>query len=144
MIFGKISLKQLPIIFLTHDLTNYQKFPLTLNSTIMIIDDDFSLDDEDDDLPGYPLYPASEDVFNKGLIEEDIDPEDISKIKQELGIDAGDWNEKDFDDDLTGDDLDVPGSELDDDEIDGNEDEENNYYSLGGDNHNDLEENQGD
>jgi len=110
----------------------------------MIIDDDFSLDDEDDDLPGYPLYPASEDVFSKGLIEEDIDPEDISKIKQELGLDAEDWNEKDFDEDLTGDDLDVPGSELDDDEIDGNEDEENNYYSLGGDNHNDLEENQGD
>ena len=52
----------------------------------MIIDDDFSLDDdEDDDLPGYPLYPASEDVFSKGLIEEDIDPEDISKIKKELG-----------------------------------------------------------
>jgi hypothetical protein len=52
---------------------------------------------------------------------------------------------KSFEDDLVGDDLDVPGSEFDDDEeIIGNEDEENNYYSLGGDNHNDLEENQGD
>ena len=39
------------------------------------------------------------------------------------------------------DDLDIPGAELDDDlEIIGSEDEENNYYSLGGDNHNDLEE----
>jgi len=38
----------------------------------------------------------------------------------------------------------VPGSELDDEqEAIGNEDEENNYYSLGGDNHNDLEEDQG-
>jgi hypothetical protein len=111
----------------------------------MIIDDDFSLDDdEEDELPGYPLYPASDDVYSRGLIEDDIDPEDISKIKEELGLSADDWNEKDFDDDLIGDDLDVPGSELDDDEIDGNEDEENNYYSLGGDNHNDLEENQGD
>lgn len=112
----------------------------------MTIDDDFSFDDDDDDdLPGYPLYPASDDVYSKGLIEGDIDPEDITKIKKELGLDADDWNEKDFDDDLTGEDLDVPGSELDDDdEIDGNEDEENNYYSLGGDNHNDLEENQGD
>jgi hypothetical protein len=34
--------------------------------------------------------------------------------------------------DLTGDDLDVPGSELDDDaEARGSEDEENNYYSRG-------------
>ena len=50
-------------------------------------------------------------------------------------------NEKDFEDDLTGDDLDIPGAELDDsnEEI-GEEDEENNYYSLGGDNHDDLEE----
>jgi hypothetical protein len=38
--------------------------------------------------------------------------------------------------------LDVPGAELDDaDEQIGEEDEENNYYSLGGDDHNDLEEN---
>lgn len=40
-----------------------------------------------------------------------------------------------------GSDLDVPGSELDDaQEKIGSEDEENNYYSIGGDNHNDLEE----
>ena len=50
-------------------------------------------------------------------------------------------NEKDFEDDLSGEDLDIPGAELDDsnEEI-GEEDEENNYYSLGGDNHDDLEE----
>ena len=50
-------------------------------------------------------------------------------------------NEKDFEEDMTGDDLDIPGAELDDsnEEI-GEEDEENNYYSLGGDNHDDLEE----
>ena len=43
---------------------------------------------------------------------------------------------------LTGEDLDVPGAELDDanEEI-GAEDEENNYYSLGGDNHHNLEDN---
>jgi hypothetical protein len=46
--------------------------------------------------------------------------------------------------DLAGGDLDVPGSEDDDaDEAIGEEDEENNYYSLGGDNHEDLEENKG-
>jgi hypothetical protein len=38
--------------------------------------------------------------------------------------------------DFTGDDLDVPGTELDDeDESRGSEDEENNLYSLGGDDH---------
>lgn len=106
----------------------------------MIPDDD---DDEfDDDLPGN--YPASEDIFSQGLILEDIDPEFIGKEKFKNEDDNG-WNEKDFDDDLTGEDLDIPGADLDDDdEIIGNEDEENNYYSLGGDNHNDLEENQGD
>lgn len=43
--------------------------------------------------------------------------------------------------DFAGKDLDIPGSELDDasEEI-GAEDEENNSYSLGGDNHEDLEE----
>ena len=41
----------------------------------------------------------------------------------------------------TGADLDVPGSENDDaDENIGEEDEENNYYSLGGDNHENLDE----
>jgi hypothetical protein len=48
---------------------------------------------------------------------------------------------KSFEDDMSGGDLDIPGAELDDkqEEI-GSEDEENNYYSIGGDNHNDLEE----
>ena len=52
---------------------------------------------------------------------------------------------KNFEEDMTGGDLDIPGSELDDDqELIGSEDEENNHYSIGGDNHNDLEENNGD
>ena len=104
----------------------------------------FDDDDDDlfdDDLPGN--YPASDDIFSRGLIDEEIDPEFIGREKL-AAEDTDGWNEKDFEDDEVGDDLDVPGSELDDDEIDGNEDEENNYYSLGGDNHNDLEENQGD
>ena len=54
-------------------------------------------------------------------------------------------NEKDFSEDISGDDLDVPGSELDDQqERIGSEDEENNSYSVGGDDHNDLEEEKGD
>jgi hypothetical protein len=93
-------------------------------------------------LPGYPTYPASEDIYSQGKEEKEISPEDISSIKdnEELGVN----NEKDFRTDSSGSDLDVPGSELDDaqEEI-GNEDEENNYYSIGGDNHDNLEENSG-
>lgn len=43
--------------------------------------------------------------------------------------------------DMTGEDLDVPGTELDDEaEEVGSEDEENNLYSIGGDRHEGLEE----
>ena len=96
-------------------------------------------------LPGYPLYPASEDMFNKSKEEGNINPEDISKTKESSdNSGAGKRNEKDFIEDQSGSDLDVPGSELDDEqEKIGNEDEENNYYSLGGDDHNDLDEDKG-
>lgn len=44
--------------------------------------------------------------------------------------------------DMAGSDLDVPGTELDDEnEMIGAEDEENNTYSIGGDRHDNLEEN---
>jgi hypothetical protein len=88
-------------------------------------------------------YLPSEDINVEGHPDKDLDPDnpDEDKAPNEE-IDA--LNEKEFDDDLTGEDLDVPGSELDDQqESVGSEDEENNYYSLGGDNHNDLEENNG-
>lgn len=53
-------------------------------------------------------------------------------------------NEKYFQDDMSVDNLDVPRSDLvDQQECIRNEDEENNYYSLGGENHNDLEEEKG-
>jgi hypothetical protein len=97
------------------------------------------------DLPGYPLYPAGEDIFSKSKEEGNINPEDISQIKESSdNSKAGKSNEKDFVEDESGSDLDVPGSELDDaQEKIGSEDEENNYYSLGGDDHNDLDEDKG-
>lgn len=50
-------------------------------------------------------------------------------------------NEGSFKNDLSGTDLDVPGAENDDDNEEiGEEDEENNDYSLGGDNHDDIPE----
>jgi hypothetical protein len=90
---------------------------------------------------GYPKYPESEDIYNKFEEKIDIDPENVTKKKPlEIDLDP-EWNEMDFDLEHPGADLDVPGAELDDEqEKIGSEDEENNYYSIGGDNHNDLEE----
>jgi hypothetical protein len=95
--------------------------------------------EENINTPGYPLYPADEDIFNKFKEEGDLDPEITSKKKEiKRKNKAGKNNEKDFEEDKSGNDLDVPGSELDDEnEIIGSEDEENNYYSLGGDDHDD-------
>ena len=118
-----------------------------------------------DEIPPYPVNPPGEDIYLKLIEEQDIDPEDISKRKtpnegtqrlerEELDFDdmitgrsihqtksASKLNEKDFDGHMSGRDLDVPGSELDDDlEDNGDEDEENNSYSIGGDRHEDLDE----
>lgn len=94
---------------------------------------------------GYPVYPAGDDIYVKGKKVENMDPEDLSHDKRPTdALAAGKNNEKDFDEDISGDDVDVPSSELDDDlERVGSEDEENNYYSLGGDDHDDLDEDQG-
>jgi hypothetical protein len=87
------------------------------------------------EFPGYPLYPASEDIYNN---EEKVELPESEETPVSKKTEDGEWNEKGLEEDLTGDDLDVPGSELDDEnEETGNEDEENNYYSLGGDNHDD-------
>ena len=93
-------------------------------------------------LVGYPIYPASEDIYSQSQEESEINPEDTSKTK-DFNDHAGVNNEKEFNDDMSGSDLDYPGSESDNQqeniEI---EDEENSYYSLGGDDHNNLDENQ--
>ncbi|HOY13019.1 MAG TPA: hypothetical protein PLY70_07760 [Saprospiraceae bacterium] len=91
--------------------------------------------------PGYPQYPEDEDIFVKAKELTSINPEDLTKIKSPNEL-PDTKNEKDFKDIVTGDDLDIPGAQLDDQqEIIGSEDEENNYYSIGGDLHDDLEEN---
>jgi len=81
--------------------------------------------------PGYPPYNPEEDIYNNFEEDKNIDPDDKSEIKPaHTPTKASE--------------LDIPGSELDDDEEQiGNEDEENNYYSLGGDEHEDLEEDKG-
>ncbi|MCY7420570.1 MAG: hypothetical protein LH478_02380 [Chitinophagaceae bacterium] len=151
----------------------------------------------DEDFPGYPHYPAKEDILNPANNEgrEKVDVENLTRahkipkenIHNSRLSDTGDelvTDETDEDDDLsvnkneadlTADDLmilgakdgtlnmgleddqfikqdagvtntenmpDIPGADLDDESEDiGEEDEENNYYSIGGDNHDNLEEN---
>jgi hypothetical protein len=101
---------------------------------------------EDEDVnkkyPGYPVYPEEDDIYNKLRKESDVNPEDISQKKDfiETSVSGKKKGKNEDGNHLSGD-LDVPGSELDNDlENTGSEDEENNYYSLGGDNHEDLEE----
>lgn len=105
-----------------------EKFPKAANE---------QLDKKD----GYPTYPVDEDIYNKFNKEFDIDPENISKKKETIKIEKHPmWNEKNFKQDTSGNDLDVPGSELDDEQENiGSEDEENNLYS-GSDNQTDLED----
>lgn len=154
-----------------------------------------------DDLPGYPHYPSSEDILNpsSGMHRVEVDVEHITRggnvadadmgvppvipplnameqpvtdevddDEDDLGIvpgteadvtkedllllgpkdqdmDMGEDEElqnKGFPLAMTGDDLDIP--EADDDQLDslGQGDEENDYYSLGGDDMNSLEEDQ--
>ncbi|MDP3468117.1 MAG: hypothetical protein Q8S11_07265 [Daejeonella sp.] len=82
-----------------------------------------------DELPGYPAYPTEEDIFQKEK-KVAFDESEITGQKKQSS------------DTRLDEDLDVPGAELDDaSELIGGEDEENNYYSLGGDDHSDLDEN---
>jgi hypothetical protein len=80
--------------------------------------------------------------------EADVTKEDIQLLGAEEGdLDLGDDElvhaSARVDDVANEDDLDVPGSDLDDNEEElGEEDEENNYYSIGGDRHENLEEDQ--
>jgi len=97
---------------------------------------------EENDLRGYPIYPEGEDIYKNFQEEEYINPEETSKTKETNSNNA--LRRKVLDDESDENDLDIPGSELDDFQEDiGSEDEENNYYSLGGDDHLDLVENQG-
>ncbi|HTE24319.1 MAG TPA: hypothetical protein VK664_07185 [Flavitalea sp.] len=84
--------------------------------------------EEDEKFP-LPVYESGDDIYNRG---------------KELPLDELDnsGNARKSNNNKThGSDLDIPGSELDDaNESIGEEDEENNYYSLGGENHENLEE----
>jgi hypothetical protein len=136
----------------------------------------------DDQFPGYPHYPANEDITkqmervpadmeklappgsranqvkkadeittsSQDTVEDDVNivlGTEADVTREDLRIlnaTEGAYAETTHSSTLTGDDLDVPGADVDDPNEDiGEEDEENNYYSLGGDNHENLEEDQG-
>ena len=72
-------------------------------------------------------YPDNEDIF---LNEPHISLDGDGIPEEDAGSPAGDTVDQD-----------VPGSELDDaQQLIGSEDEENNYWSIGGENHEDLEQ----
>ncbi len=77
-------------------------------------------------------YPINEDIYNQEVKAKKINPDNINTEKT-IDQKEGQWNENSFNtstENKLGDNLDVPGSELDDaQENIGSEDEENNYYS---------------
>ena len=88
-----------------------------------------SKESEEDKKFPLPVYKMEDDIYNQEK-EEPLEDDDTPGKKGAGTKESG-----------PGDDLDIPGAELDDvNEAIGEEDEENNYYSLGGDQHNDLEE----
>lgn len=100
-------------------------------------DEDTNADSENSDdlgiIRGTAADVTRDDLLILGDKDSDQDLGDDEIIKPKERVDDVE-NEKD---------LDVPGQDLDDtEEYLGEEDEENNYYSLGGDRHEDLEEDQ--
>ena len=97
----------------------------------MITNNSFTPPDDGDETPAdLPINPVSDDAYHKYIRDWYLDPENNSP-------NVVDNNEKAFQEDVSGDDLDIPGGELDDaQEAVGSEDEENNYYSLGDENPN--------
>jgi hypothetical protein len=102
--------------------------------------DDQVNNQEDEDSSAYPLYRATEDIYNQSKNEGELDADSNTEIADPTSV-IKDWHDKEFDADSLKSELDVPGADLDDtDKKTGREDEENDYYSIGGDEHNDLEE----
>jgi hypothetical protein len=127
----------------------YPKYPgkedITVQGSRISMDDDglatkpeklASKFDEEENLIVPSASKRASDVTKEDL--EALGPRDLS---MDMGEDEALLKHRSHRVDFAGDDLDVPGAELDDDnEVIGKEDEENNSYSLGSDNHEDLDE----
>jgi len=101
-------------------------------------------DEENGIVMGTDADVSKEDLELLNRAEQNMDTTDAANlVHAELDNtdEDGDLLNEEQNASYTGDELDVPGSELDDrDESTGDEDEENNYYSLGGDDKENLEE----
>lgn len=95
-----------------------------------------------EDLTEADVTPEDLQMLSAAFQSRDMDDLDKEQPKLDETDEDGDpLNEPQSTYGEAGADLDVPGSESDDvNENIGEEDEENNYYSLGGDNHESLEE----
>ncbi len=104
-------------------------------------------DDEQENLAEVGNIPSSkfDDNLIETLTDEDSDDEDLKKAGlDQVDTEGAPLNEGSMTTDVSGGDLDTSGTDEDDamEEI-GEEDEENNLYSLGGDNNESLEEDKG-
>ncbi|HEX2934935.1 MAG TPA: hypothetical protein VHO72_06245 [Bacteroidales bacterium] len=97
--------------------------------------------------PAYRPYSEEEDIYRQGQ-KEDIEPGNVAELKnpkRKISVTRKKSVARYNEDDILDEYLDIPGSELDDDQEDiGSEDEENNYYSIGGDDHDNMEEDRDD
>lgn len=91
---------------------------------------------------GNPAKQESDQKNNFEVTDEDLESLGPKDLSMDLGDDEQ-LKHRTRPVDFAGNDLDVPGSELDDDQEEkGSEDEENNNYSLGGDDKENLDEGQ--
>ena len=115
--------------------TNRTDAKITNNSDKITNQSNSIESDEENEISTDPYAVTKEDLEALGSTE-------LEELNMDEGDDAG-LKRRVTPVDFAGSDLDIPGSELDDNaEAVGSEDEENNSYSVGGDSHNDLEEDQ--
>jgi len=126
----------------------YPGYPYYVSSNDMSKIDEPSNEPTDEEEKKHDLENNDQAITNETAEPADeyaVNAEDIAALGQrDLSMDGGDDEllaHRTSAVDFTGNDLDVPGADLDDQsESVGSEDEENNSYSLGGDDHDDLEE----
>ncbi|MHB8581326.1 MAG: hypothetical protein ACYDA4_15895 [Ignavibacteriaceae bacterium] len=120
------------------DKKNYKR-PLP-NSGERNIQKKFVIGNEENTFPDYPNYAGSDDIYNTDK-EEELSLEETSRIKKPYKR-SGKKNENKIIENAASNDLDVLGSEREENEE--RKDLENNFFSLGGGDHNDLEEDESD
>ncbi|MBK7428556.1 MAG: hypothetical protein IPI60_16850 [Saprospiraceae bacterium] len=91
-----------------------------------------AVQNEDEDELSFSKYENEDFVAELNQQNERMQEEDPLEFNDNPYLDDVDYDDPE---------LDIPGSDLDNEMEDiGSEDEENNYYSLGGDRHEDLDE----